>query len=119
MQTYLARIVFRIVIEDKSSYEEQLRLVQAHTPEQAYDLAGQLGKAEEETLPREESGLVSWVYAGISELTEIAAPQNGALLDSHIREPEDPASFERYMQGKITLVQDRFNRHSLSPVISS
>lgn len=96
MNWFVATIVMEISIDGESStqqYDEQLRLVQAATKEEATIKAVDIGYREEEQYHNIKGKQVRWTFKGVIHVCPVhGALVDGAELCSTIREyPQDEA----------------------------
>jgi hypothetical protein len=96
MNWYLTKMIFRIMCGDGEhtpQFDEQLRLIQANSREEAFHKAQLLGGKEEEMFFNCNQQLVQWQFISISELYELHAFIDGAELYSRIEEKEDAEKY--------------------------
>jgi hypothetical protein len=96
MNWYLAKIVYQITCGDgrhSPQFDEQLRLINAGTKEEAFLKAQQTGKAEEETFVNQKEQLVQWQFINVCELYRLSSLIDGAELYSRIEERENAAAY--------------------------
>jgi hypothetical protein len=96
MNWYLTKMIFRIVCGDGDhtpQFDEQLRLIQAGSREEAFHKAQLLGGKEEEMFFNNNQQLVQWQFISISELYQLQDFIDGAELYSKIEEKEDAQNY--------------------------
>ncbi|HMG67069.1 MAG TPA: DUF4288 domain-containing protein [Chitinophagaceae bacterium] len=96
MNWYLAKLVFRIVCGDGDhtpQFDEQLRLVSAHSKEEAFKKAQQMGGKEEETFYNRKQQLVRWQFINVSEIYKLSELIDGAELYSRIEERDNAEAY--------------------------
>jgi len=109
MNWYLAKIVFRIVCGDgehTAQFDEQLRLVNAPTKQQAFDKAVELGKAEEDLFLNIHRQPVRWTFVNVSELYRMEELLDGAEIYSKIKEVEDGSGYTDLVHNKAKLISN-------------
>lgn len=115
MNWYLAKMVFRIICGDGDhtpQFDEQLRLVQAGSKEEAFHKAQTLGMREEEMFFNQRQQLVQWQFISICELYRLNDLIDGAELYSRIEEKDNADSYMHIVYAKAE--QIRFgNTHEL------
>ena len=92
MNWYLAKLVFRIVCGDGDhtpQFDEQLRLVQACSKEEAFQKAQQLGGRDEDAFYNRKQQLVRWQFINVSELYPLSQLIDGAEVYSRIEERDN------------------------------
>ncbi|MFY9308056.1 MAG: DUF4288 domain-containing protein [Bacteroidia bacterium] len=108
MNSYLAKLVFNIVIENKnitSQFDEQIRVIQAHSPEDAFIKARAIGKREEDSFINKKNETVQWKFIDITGLYSLKEAKDGEQLYSQTHEADDSNSFINYIREKAMLVQ--------------
>ncbi len=96
MNWYLAKMVFRIICGDgdhMAQFDEQLRLVQAGSKEEAFHKAQTLGAKEQEMFFNQRQQLVQWQFISISELYQLQELIDGAELYSRIEEKDNAENY--------------------------
>ena len=96
MKWYIAKIVFNIVTGregGRSQFEEQLRLVEALTLEEAYLKARAIGISEEEELLRDGQPSVKWQFVDVTDLLPIPSLTAGSEIYSQIHETEESREY--------------------------
>lgn len=115
MNWYLAKMVFRIVCgngKHKAQFDEQLRLIHAHSREEAFHKAQSLGMRSEEIFFNQQEQLVQWQFISVSELIRLQELIDGAELYSRVEESEDADNYIKFIYAKAE--QIRFgNSHEL------
>ena len=89
MNWYLAKLVYRIVTgtdSDDAQFDEQLRLIQAGSKEEAFHKAQLTGVREEEIFMNTNQRLVQWKFINVAELYKLGDMIDGAELYSRIEE---------------------------------
>jgi len=89
---FVAKIIFNIVTTvpvSKSQFEEQLRLVEAKSTEEAFLKARAIGIGEEEILTHREGQLVKWEFVDVADLMPLQSFRNGLEIYSQIHETEE------------------------------
>ncbi len=101
MKWYLANLVMQCVVGDNQpgpwTVDEQVRLILAQSPEQAYDKAIELGRQQEAGYRNQGGQSVHWVFAGLAELVESPAEtfEDGAQISWVLHRNADPARLTR------------------------
>ena len=92
MNWYLSKLVFRIICgvgQHTAQFDEQLRLLQAASAEEAYHKAKDLGMNEQDQFFNEDEKLVQWKFINVSELYKLSGLLDGAELYSRIQESDN------------------------------
>lgn len=115
MNWYLSKMVFRIICgegQHKAQFDEQLRLIQAGSKEEAFHKAQSLGMKSEELFFNHRKQLVHWQFISVSEIYLLQDLMDGAELYSRVEETEDAESYLKFVHAKAG--QIRFgNSHEL------
>lgn len=93
---FLAKMVFRIVCgngEHTAQFDEQLRLIEANSREEAIDKAKQMGLKEQDAFYNQRLKLVRWEFINVSELHAIGALADGIELYSKIEEKDNAENY--------------------------
>jgi len=92
MNWYLTKIVYRIICgqgNHTAQFDEQLRLIQAGSAQEAFEKSTSLGEKEEDKFYNEDQKLVQWKFINVSELYKLSGLLDGAELYSRIQETEN------------------------------
>lgn len=112
MSWYIAKVVFNIVSGDGNhtpQFDEQYRLIEAASREQAFDKATAIGRNEEELMMNVDNEMVSWDFVNVSELYPINELQDGMELFSSIQEEGDRKAYIETVHMKSAYVQSKFD----------
>ncbi|MCA0397024.1 MAG: DUF4288 domain-containing protein [Bacteroidetes bacterium] len=96
MNWYISKIVYEIICGDgfhMAQFDEQLRLVQANNPHEAFELSNQIGQAEAICFQNDKQQLVQWKFIAVPEVIAIDTDSHGAELLSRIREVENANAY--------------------------
>jgi hypothetical protein len=107
MKWYIAKLIFNINIEGtlQAQFDEQLRLINAHSSEEAFYKARALGKKEEETFLNENSHQVSWKFIDVAELSSMDGLKDGAEIYSNTYEAEEANAYIKFVRHKAMVIQ--------------
>ena len=114
MNWYLTKMVFRIVCgngQHKAQFDEQIRLIQASGPEEAWTKARHYALAETDGIPT--SG-VKWQFVNIPELYQLNGFVDGAELYSRVMEAEDGEVYEQVIHRRAAMLQYNMEHQILS-----
>ena len=81
MSWYLTKIVYRIICgqgNHTAQFDEQLRLIEADSSQEAFEKATTLGQKEEDKFFNEEQKLVQWKFINVAELYKLSGLLDGA-----------------------------------------
>jgi Domain of unknown function (DUF4288) len=96
MGWFIAKIVFNIrMVHTASKFEEQLRLVEADSCEDAFLKAKAIGINEEKLLVENETHFVKWEFVDIAELFPLLSLGNGSEIYSQTLETEGASEYIR------------------------
>jgi len=102
MNWYIAKIVFNINSEStgKKQFDEQLRLINADSDEEALLRARTIGLNEEDTFYNDKKKKVKWEFVNVAELLPIKRLEDGMELYSRIHETDEGTSYINYVHQK-------------------
>lgn len=107
MNWYIAKIVFNITADggvNKTQFDEQLRLINADSTEEALLRARTIGLSEEDSFYNDNKKKVKWEFVNVAELLPIKKLEDGMELYSRIHETEEANSYINFVHQKaITL----------------
>ncbi|MDI1353859.1 MAG: DUF4288 domain-containing protein [bacterium] len=108
MKRYLAKLMFNIRIEngkENSQFDEQIRLIESTSLEDAFYKARGIGKREEETFLDDQNKLVSWNFIDVAEVYQIEGLRDGEQVYSNTHTQTDAASYIGYIRQKSMEIQ--------------
>lgn len=102
MNWYIAKIVFGITAENKDTkqFDEQLRLIEAETQEEAFLKARMIGLSEEDSFVNDKNKMVKWEFINVAELMQIKRLEDGVEVYSRIHEMEEAKSYVNFIHQK-------------------
>lgn len=102
MNWYIAKIVFNINSDStgKKQFDEQLRLINAESDEEALLRARTIGLNEEDTFYNDKKKKVKWEFVNVAELLPIKRLEDGMELYSRIHETDEGTSYINYVHQK-------------------
>jgi hypothetical protein len=107
MNWYIAKLVFNISPEEgkvKPQFDEQLRLIEADSTEQALLKARVIGLSEEDSFYNDKMKKVKWEFINVAELLPLKKIEDGMEVYSRIHETEEAQPYINYVhQRAITL----------------
>jgi hypothetical protein len=98
MNWYLTKLVYRIICDlgnHTAQFDEQLRLIQADSTQEAFEKSTALGRKEEDTFYNENQKPVQWKFINVAELYKLNGLHDGTELYSRIQETDNA---ELYME---------------------
>lgn len=102
MNWYIAKIVFGITAENKDTkqFDEQLRLIEATTQEEAFLKSRMIGLSEEDSFVNDRNKMVKWEFINVAELIPIKKLEDGVEVYSRIHEMEEAKSYVNFIHQK-------------------
>lgn len=99
MNWYIAKIVFSIKTEQQThqQFDEQLRLINAYSTEEALLKARMIGIAEEDCFENHKQQRVNWEFINVAELIPLQKLEDGIEVYSFIHETDDDTAFVRFI----------------------
>lgn len=107
MNTYLAKIVFRIFSGDGQhtpQFDVQTRLIHAHTASEAFSKATEIGKTNEDCFMNIKCQPVKWQFINVSEIVCLADFNDGDEVFSYIKEPLIADNYIAYLNEKAAAI---------------
>jgi hypothetical protein len=117
MNWYVTKIVYQIICGDgqhAAQFDEQLRLVQAHHEEEAFEKAVQIGETEADVFFNQKQELVQWKFINVAELYRLSEFIDGAEIHSRIREVDDAENFISFVNQKAGSIQEKTTHQLLN-----
>jgi hypothetical protein len=108
MNRYLVKLMFNINIDNgshASQFDEQIRIVESFSIEDAFHKARAIGKREEETFVNNEKKMVNWQFIDVVDIYELEAIKDGEQIYSNTHENTDRYSFINYIRQKAMVIQ--------------
>ena len=108
MKQYLAKLMFNIHIEDgenNSQFDEQIRLIESQTYENAFQKARSIGRHEETVFLNQGNKKITWKFIDVVELFPLQEYKDGEQLFSITHEEQNTNSFIDYIREKSMVVQ--------------
>jgi Domain of unknown function (DUF4288) len=108
MKQYLTKLMFNIHIDDgndASQFDEQIRIVQSESLEDAFHKARRIGKTEEETFMNSHNRPVRWQFIDVSDVYSLEELKDGEQLYSNTHKIKDTSSFIRYIRQRSMEIQ--------------
>lgn len=112
MNWYLTKLVYRIICgrgTHTPQFEEQLRLVEAPSKEEALRKAQAIGHGEAIQFHNDKQELVQWKFINVSELYQLNEIVDGTEIYSRIEERHEAEAFEDMVHNRATYLQDEVN----------
>lgn len=92
MNWYLSKIVFQIICGNGNhtpQFDEQLRLIAASDPGEAFYKSQKLGQKEEDSFFNQNQQMVQWKFINVSNIYKLSELIDGAELYSRIEERDN------------------------------
>jgi hypothetical protein len=98
MNWYITKIVFNITAEQRThQFDEQLRLVNADSKEEAFLKARTIGLREEDCFYNDQKKEVKWEFVNVSEIIPIGNLEDGTEVYSRIHETQEADSYINFV----------------------
>jgi hypothetical protein len=111
MNSYIAKLIFNISIENKkeaAQFDEQIRIVQAKSHEHAFFKAKLIGQQEENSFKNQNNESVHWKFIDIVGLYPLNELKDGEQLYALTHEADDANSFIQFIREKSMAIQTNF-----------
>jgi hypothetical protein len=103
MNWYIAKIVFGITAENsqhKPQFDEQLRLIEAGSTEEAFLKARTIGLREEDSFFNDKHNRVKWEFINVADLVPLKKIEDGMEVYSRLYELEDAKPYVNFIHQK-------------------
>jgi hypothetical protein len=99
MNWYISKIVFGISTENQQTqqFDEQLRLIQANSSEEAFLKARMIGLGEEDSFINDKNKQIKWEFINVAELMPLKNLEDGVELYSRIHEIDEAKSYVNFI----------------------
>jgi len=108
MNWYITKIVFAISSEnavDRKQFDEQLRLVNGESKEEAFFKARTIGLCEEDTFYNDKMKKVKWEFINVSEVIPLNSLEDGVEVYSRIHETDEGRSYINFVHQKAVAIR--------------
>lgn len=96
MNWYLSKMVFRIICGNgnhTAQFDEQLRLIAAPDPEEAFYKSQKLGLQEDDSFLNHQQQKLHWKFINVSNIYKLSELLDGAELYSRIEEKDNADAY--------------------------
>ena len=117
MNWYLAKIVFQVICDHGDhtpQFDEQLRLVSAHTKQDALKKARAMGERGEEIISDEGKRMVEWKFIDVPEIEEIKEMTDGVEIYSAITETDSASNYISMIRSRAIAIQTNTNHQLIA-----
>lgn len=93
---FIAKLVYNISTaqqDHKPQFDEQLRLISATTPEEAFLKARKLGLQDEDSFLNDDQHRVKWEFINVAEILPLTSLEDGIELYSQVHETDEAKSY--------------------------
>jgi hypothetical protein len=84
----------------REQFDEQLRLIEAETQEEAFMKSRMIGLSEEDSFVNDRNKMVKWEFINVAELIPIKKLEDGVEVYSRIHEMEEAKSYVNFIHQK-------------------
>jgi hypothetical protein len=97
---FIARIIFRIKLHgaDLGLFDEQIRLILAHSREEALAKAKTIGRKEEAAFKSDSGEMIRWEFVDVIELEEMEEVKDGTLICSFTKEEAEAEDYINFVK---------------------
>ena len=109
MKWFVAKIVWQICIENGKGnveFDEQWRLINATSPQDAFVRARNIGKKREEKFLNSRGELVTWKFIDVEEINFINDWSDGVEIKSNTLQAERANDYISFVKSKAMLMQN-------------
>lgn len=115
MNWFIAKLIYEIITEGtdhKPQFDEQYRLIRAHSHDAALNRASDLGKREEDIFLNQKHSLVRWSFVNVTELFMVDELRDGLELFSTISDVDDGKDYKETAHLRAAYIRDRVESRS-------
>jgi len=108
MKRYLVKLIFNVNINNgasNSEFDEQVRVIESSSIEDAFFKARSVGRKEEETFLNDLQEQVKWQFIDVTEIYPLEDIKDGEQVYSNTRKIRDTGSFISYIRQKSMEIQ--------------
>ena len=105
---YLAKLVYHIEIEEarkNTQFDEQYKIIEAVSEEEAFFKARVIGKREESVFENKHKHQVNWKFIDVAAIQVLSDLKDGSQVFSNTHESEEPNDYIRFVKHKAMLIQ--------------
>ena len=110
MNWYIAKLVFNINIsngKDDGQFDEQLRLIEAVSPSDAFFRARNIGRKEEDEFVNSNNETVSWTFIDVADIKAVPEFSHGTSVYSFTHVDQDASDYINFIRRKAMYLQTR------------
>ncbi len=108
MKTFITKLIFNVQANkdgNDEEFDEQLRMINAASKQDAFYKAKALGRQEEEIFVNHQNQLITWKFIDVAEVIDLAELKDGELLCSQTLKTEDAEGYIQYVRQKSIEIQ--------------
>ncbi len=108
MQNYLVKLLFNIHIDDRndcSKFDEQIRIIESNSAEEAFFKARSIGQNEEESFLSANNEIITWHFVDVLDVYDLSNMADGQLLYSCSKKDDDHQSYIKFIKQKALELQ--------------
>ena len=108
MKRYLVKLMFNVNINNganNSEFDEQVRIIESASIENAFLKARSIGRKEEETFMNDLNEPIKWLFIDVVEIYPLEDIKDGEQVYSNTRKIKDTGSFISYIRQKSMEIQ--------------
>lgn len=110
MNWYITKLVFNInAAHNTNQFDEQLRLVNAESKEEAFLKARTIGLREEDIFYNDDMKEVKWEFVNVAEIIPIYNLEDGTELYSRIHETQEATAYIHFVHKKAIALRKNSN----------
>lgn len=110
MNWYITKLVFNInAAHNANQFDEQLRLVNAESKEEAFLKARTIGLREEDIFYNDDMKEVKWEFVNVAEIIPIYNLEDGTELYSRIHETHEATAYIHFVHQKAIALRKNSN----------
>ena len=110
MKWFIAKMVYQIICgagEHTPQFDEQLRVILAKNPEDAFIKAYEMGMSEQDSFLNQKNDWVRWKFINIADLYPINQLIDGAEIYSRIEEVDNADAYITFVHRRAEAIQEK------------
>jgi hypothetical protein len=117
MKWFITKLVFKVITGNGNhtpQFDEQVRLIEARSFNEAFFKARFIGGREEDAFMTEDLNAVRWEFVDVFELKELDEFKDGMELHSRIHETDSAETYINFVQHRAQVIEQQTKRQLVS-----
>ena len=117
MNWYITKLVFKVITgggNHTPQFDEQVRIIEARSLNEAFFKARFIGGREEDAFMTEDLNAVKWEFVDVIELSEVGEFKDGMELHSRIHETESNEAYINFVYHRASKIESQTKQQLVS-----